>query len=152
MALLQVVLLSIRPYKFVRPPYWYYLFLEIQVYGSGVVPNGRTSIPSFIQFRPAVFQLNHTDRQTEMTKPICVNFVQGTYNNVNYSVIGSQFKFHYTEDHVCTAYRLLCVYISAVVIRPTDANRTIISLSLDDLLKWQLEIIHPFESYPLFIH
>jgi hypothetical protein len=52
---------SIPPHKFVRPPCWYYLLKEIENYDFRVFPNGITSIPDFIQVRPDVFLLNHTE-------------------------------------------------------------------------------------------
>jgi hypothetical protein len=44
-------------------------------YGFSVVPNGITSITNFIQIRPAVLELNHADRQTDVISPICVHFI-----------------------------------------------------------------------------
>jgi hypothetical protein len=64
MALLQVAPVSTPLHKFVRPPCWYYRLEEIVKYNLRVVPNCITSIPNFIQIRPAVLELNHADRQT----------------------------------------------------------------------------------------
>jgi hypothetical protein len=44
-------------------------------YEFRVVSSGIMSIPNFIQIRPAVLELNHADRQTDMASPICVHFV-----------------------------------------------------------------------------
>jgi hypothetical protein len=65
----------IPPHKFVRPPCWYYRLKGIIKYDFRVGPNGITSIPNTIQIRPAVLELNHADRQTDMVSPLCVNFV-----------------------------------------------------------------------------
>jgi hypothetical protein len=75
MALLQVVLVSIPPHKFVRPPCWYYRLQEVEKHDFKVDPNGITSIQNFIQTLPVALELNHGDRQTDMTSPICVNFM-----------------------------------------------------------------------------
>jgi hypothetical protein len=78
---MQVALVSIPPHKFVRPPCWYCRLQEIEKYGFKVVPDGITSLPNFIQMRPAVLELNHTDRQDQS----CVHFMhiaQRTNNNV----------------------------------------------------------------------
>jgi hypothetical protein len=61
MALLQVVLVSIPPHKFVCLPCWYYQLLEIEKYNFRVHLKVITSIPNFIQIRPAVLELNHMD-------------------------------------------------------------------------------------------
>jgi hypothetical protein len=76
---------SIPPDKFLRPPCWYYRLKEIENYDFRAVPNGIMSILNFIQIRPAVIELNHTDGQTNMTSPKCVNLmhiVQRTHNDV----------------------------------------------------------------------
>jgi hypothetical protein len=42
------------------------------------------SMPNFIQIHPFILELNHANRQTDMTSVICVNFVcimQRTHNN-----------------------------------------------------------------------
>jgi hypothetical protein len=75
MALLQVVLVSIPPHKFVHPPCWYYRLEKIVKYDFRVVPNCITSIPNFIQIRPVVLELNHVNRHTDRTSPICVHFM-----------------------------------------------------------------------------
>jgi hypothetical protein len=77
MALLQVALVSIPPHKFVHQPCWYYRLQEIEKYDFRVDSNGITSIPNFIQICPAVLELNHADRQTDMASPICVHFMHG---------------------------------------------------------------------------
>jgi hypothetical protein len=50
--------------------------------------NGIKSIPNFIQICPAVLKLNHADRQTGLTSPICMNFmhfVQRMHNKAYFS-------------------------------------------------------------------
>jgi hypothetical protein len=75
MALLQVALVSTPPHKSVRPPCRYYRSEETVKYYFRVVPNCTTSIPNFIQIRPAILEFNHVDRQTDMTSPFCVHFM-----------------------------------------------------------------------------
>jgi hypothetical protein len=70
---LQVALVSLPPHKFVRPPCWYFWMYEIEEYDFTVAPNGMTPILNFIQIRPAVLELNHTDRQTDMTSPAFIS-------------------------------------------------------------------------------
>jgi hypothetical protein len=78
-ALLQVALVSTPPHKFVRPPCWYYRLYEIEEYDFRVVLNGMTSIPNFIQIRPAVLYLNHEDWQTNKQPwPVLYAFISCT--------------------------------------------------------------------------
>jgi hypothetical protein len=65
MTLLQVALVSIPSHKFVLSPCWYYLLQEIKKYDFRVHCSGITSIPNYIQIRPAVIELNHSDRRTD---------------------------------------------------------------------------------------
>jgi hypothetical protein len=53
------------PYRLVLLPCWYYHLLVIEKYDFRVVPNGITSIPTFIQICLAVLELNHTGRWTQ---------------------------------------------------------------------------------------
>jgi hypothetical protein len=53
--------LSIPLHKFPRPPFYCSRWSEIENYDFRVVPNGTTSIPSFIQIPPVVFELYHAD-------------------------------------------------------------------------------------------
>jgi hypothetical protein len=85
MALLQVALVSIPHQKFVHPPCWYYPLYKMKKHDFRVVPNGITSILNFIQIRPAVLELNHADRQTDMTSLTCAHFMhieKWSHNNV----------------------------------------------------------------------
>jgi hypothetical protein len=64
-ALLQVALVLTPLHKFVSPPCWYYRLEEIIKHDFRVVRNCITSIPNFIQIRPAVLELNHADRKAD---------------------------------------------------------------------------------------
>jgi hypothetical protein len=64
MALLQAVLVSVPPHKFIRPPLWYCQLQKIRKYDFRVCPNG-IFISSFIEIHPAV-GVNHADGQTDM--------------------------------------------------------------------------------------
>jgi hypothetical protein len=79
-------LVSIPPHKFVLPSCLYYRLREIKNYDFRVDPYDITSILNFIQIRPAVLELNHANRQTDVVSFICVHSVRGvqrTRNSIN---------------------------------------------------------------------
>lgn len=52
-------------HKFVPPQCWHYEFRKFGKHKNRVASNGTTPILNFNQIRPAVLNMNHTDRQTD---------------------------------------------------------------------------------------
>jgi hypothetical protein len=76
MSLLQVALVSIPTYTFVRPPCSYYRLYETENHDFRVDLNGISSTPNLIQIRLAVLGLNHaSDRQTDGQTDITAVYV-----------------------------------------------------------------------------
>jgi hypothetical protein len=56
------------PHDFKQPPCLYYQEKEVKEYEFGVVTYGITSIPNFINFRPAILQLFNASRRASIVK------------------------------------------------------------------------------------
>jgi hypothetical protein len=60
----------IPPHDFKQPSCWYYRLQEIKQYDFGVITNGITSIPNFINFRPAILHSKNAPKWVLVVKTL----------------------------------------------------------------------------------
>jgi hypothetical protein len=107
MSVLQAALVSIPPYKFVRPPCWFYWMYEIENCDFRVFPNSITSIPIFIQICLSLFELNHADLRTYRHDRLNLMQIAHVMRN-DYMLVFSEWCKQNNEIESCSSESYVC--------------------------------------------